>query len=96
MRRILIAVAFIVYTTPTNLQAEEGLPTALAPYVDEQTVAVGRIDLAKIDLDVVFKQIVAIDADEKAAAATKKMAAAILADLRKAGVEHGVRRRQHG
>jgi hypothetical protein len=87
MSRIVIAAAlFIAYAEPATSRAEDALPAALAPYVDDQTIAVGRIDLARVDLDVVFKQIVAISGDEKAAAASKQMATAAVADLRKAGV----------
>ncbi len=72
--------------TAISAAAEEKLPPAVAAYVDDQTLLIGRVDLARLDLDKMFKHVVTVTGDEAAAAGPRTMAKGIVADLRKAGV----------
>lgn len=87
MRWIPIVFAVLVSCiAPLSVIAGDDMPEALSPYVDEQTVVIGRFDLDRIDLDAMQKRIVGITGDEQAVAGPKSLVASAIANWRKAKV----------
>src|SRR5262245_45987905 len=85
MIRIWIGLVVLIAGASSTFAAES-LPAEITPYIDEQTVVVARIDLARIDPENIFKVVLKMGVEEKVVAVAKQQATAVLAELRKAGV----------
>lgn len=83
--RVSVIVATALF--PLTAGAAE-IPGALARYVDGQTAAVVRLDLARLDLDAVTRRVAAAGIDTADVADWQQAAVGFVAALRKAGVTH--------
>ena len=85
-----VAASFVVAQEPAGPYEPAALAKAIAPFIDEQTIAVIHVDLSRADVDAAFAKVKQIekstmDHDVKELAEMHQMAGLLVSGFRKAG-----------
>src|SRR5436190_5007607 len=78
-----MCVALLIAALP--LQARDEIPAELARYLDDQAIAIAKIDLTKLDLKAAFQRIAPLTGDEWLNNEIKPLAVSTTAALKEAG-----------
>src|SRR5438094_3129660 len=87
MRKVLVGLLFLFLCVPATAAEPVDHGKALAPFLDEQTIAVVRVDLSRLDVDRFSRWVTRVTrSDPKEAAEPREALRQVVEGLTKAGV----------